>query len=74
MVDKSTHYEYLATFVDDIFIWIKDPMTVIKSFKKTYMLKSVGIPEYYLGVNVELLGEAWQNQELGYAISVKAYI
>jgi hypothetical protein len=25
------------------------------------MLKSVGIPGYYLGGNVELLGEAWKN-------------
>jgi hypothetical protein len=49
MVDNSSHYEYFATYVDDILIWIKDPMVVIKSLKKTYMLKSVGIPEYYLG-------------------------
>jgi hypothetical protein len=33
-------------------------MAVIKSFEKTYMLKSVGITEYYLGGNVEYLGEA----------------
>jgi hypothetical protein len=29
------------------------------------MLKSIAVPEYYLGGNVELLGEAWKNQELG---------
>jgi hypothetical protein len=29
------------------------------------MLKSLGIPEYYLGGNVELLGEAWKNQGIG---------
>jgi hypothetical protein len=55
MVDRSSHYEYLATYVDDILIWIKDPMAVIKALEKTYMLKSVGIPEYYLGGNVEFL-------------------
>jgi hypothetical protein len=38
------------------------------------MLKSVGIPEYYLGGNVELLGEAWKNHELGLALSTKTYI
>jgi hypothetical protein len=58
MVDKSSHYEYLATYVDDILIWSKDPMAVIKALEKTYMLKSVGIPEYYLSGNVEFLGEA----------------
>jgi hypothetical protein len=45
MVDKSSHYEYLATYVDDILIWIKDPMAIIKSLEKTYLLMSVGIPE-----------------------------
>jgi hypothetical protein len=38
------------------------------------MLKSVGIPEYYLGGNVEILGEAWKNQGLGLAISAMTYI
>jgi hypothetical protein len=52
MVYKSSHYEYLATYVDDILIWSKDPMAVIKALEKTYMLNSVGIPEYYLGGNV----------------------
>jgi hypothetical protein len=64
-VDKSSHYEYLATYVDDILIWSKDPMAVIKTLEKTYMRKSVGIPEYYLGGNVEFLGEAWKNHGLG---------
>jgi hypothetical protein len=74
MVDKSSHYEYLATYVDDILIWSKDPMSVIKALEKAYMLKGVGIPEYYLGGNVEFLGEAWKNQELGLALSAKTYI
>jgi hypothetical protein len=55
MVDKSSYYEYLATHVDDILIWSKDPMAVIKVLEKTYMVKIVGIPEYYLGGNVEFL-------------------
>jgi hypothetical protein len=38
MVDNSSHYEYLAIYVDDILIWSKDPMAVIKSSEKTYML------------------------------------
>jgi hypothetical protein len=74
MVDKSSHYEYLATYVDDILIWSKDPFAFIKSLKKIYMLKSVGIPEYYLGENVEFLGEAWNNQGLGLTLSAKTYI
>jgi hypothetical protein len=65
MVSKSSHYEYLATHVDDILIWIKDPMEIIKSLEKTYLLKSVDIPEYYLDGNVEFLGEAGKNQRVG---------
>jgi hypothetical protein len=49
-------------------------MAVIKSLENTYMLKSVGIPEYYLGGNMEFLGEAWKNQGLGLAISAMNYI
>jgi hypothetical protein len=74
MVGKSSHYEYLATYVDDILIWRKDPIAVIKALEETYMIKSVGIPEYHLGGNVEFLGEAWKNQGLGLAISAKTYI
>jgi hypothetical protein len=58
MVDKSSHYRYLATYMDDILILIKDPMAVITSLEKTYVLKSAGIPEYYLGGNVEFIGKA----------------
>jgi hypothetical protein len=49
-------------------------MAVIKALEKTYMLKSVGIPEYYLGGNIELFGEAWNNQGLGLALSANTYI
>jgi hypothetical protein len=52
VVDKSSYYEYLATYVDDILIRSKDPMAVIKSLEKTYMLKSLGIKEIYIDGNV----------------------
>jgi hypothetical protein len=74
MVNKSSHYKYLATCVDEILIWRKDPMAVMKSLEKTYMLTSVGIPEYHLWGNVEFLGEAWKNQGLVLALSAKIYI
>jgi hypothetical protein len=53
IVDKSSNYECLVTYMDDILIWSKDPMAVIKALETTYILKSVGIPENYLGGNVE---------------------
>jgi hypothetical protein len=33
-------------------------MAVIKSLEKTYIFKSLGIPEYYLVGNMEFLREA----------------
>jgi hypothetical protein len=74
MLDKSSHYEYLAKYVDEILIWRKDHMAVIKSLEMSYMLKSVGFPEYYLGKNLEPLGESWKNQGLELALSAKTYI
>jgi hypothetical protein len=35
MVEKPSHYEYLAKYVDDILIWSKDPMKDMKSLQKT---------------------------------------
>jgi hypothetical protein len=45
MVDKSSHYEYLATYVDEILIWSRDPMAVIKALETTYTLMSVDISD-----------------------------
>jgi hypothetical protein len=74
MVYMKSYYEDLETYVDEILIWSKHTMAVIKSLEKTYMLKSVCIPEYYLGGNVEFLGEAWKNQGLGLDLSTETDI
>jgi hypothetical protein len=34
MMEKSSYYEYLATYVDDILIWSKDSMAVIQFIGK----------------------------------------
>jgi hypothetical protein len=49
-------------------------MGVMKSLEKTYLLKNVGIPEYYLGGNVRLLEASWKSQGLGSSISARTYI
>jgi hypothetical protein len=67
----KTHYEYLDTYMDDILIWSKDLMAVIKSLEMNYMLKSLGTLEYCLGGNVEFFGESWKNQAFGLALSAK---
>jgi hypothetical protein len=71
MVEKASHYECLVTYMDDILIWSKDLMAVIKSLEKTYMLKSIGTLEYCLDGNVEFFGESWKNQAFGLVLSAK---
>jgi hypothetical protein len=68
MVEKASHYEYLVTYMDEILIWSKDLMAVIKSLEKTYMLKSLGTLEYCSGGNVEFFEESWKNQAFGLAL------
>jgi hypothetical protein len=48
-------------------------MAVIKALEKTYMLKSVGTPEYCIRGNADFLGEAWKNQGLGLTLLSKTY-
>jgi hypothetical protein len=41
MVDKSSHYEFLGTYVDDIVIWIKDPMAFIHPYAPKMILLNI---------------------------------
>ncbi len=54
MRDLGDHYEYLVTYVDDILVWSKDPMKVMEQLKEIYTMKGVGVPEYYLGGNMNI--------------------
>jgi len=49
MKDCITHYKYIATWIDDLLIMSKNPMKIIQDLEKTYDLKGVGEPSYYLG-------------------------
>jgi hypothetical protein len=54
---KDDHYEYLATYVDDILAFSRDLMGIIEFIKKSYSIKGVGAPEYYLGGNIDDINE-----------------
>ena len=72
---KDGYYEYIATYVDDLLIMSKEPMALIAEFKKTYVLKGVGEPEYYLGGNVIMeLDEHWKRDGINIALSAETYI
>ena len=72
--DQGEHYEYLASFVDDVLVWSKDPMAVMDALKDVYTMKGVGIPEYYLGGDVEQLDEHWNKEYISLAFSGQTYI
>ena len=68
-------YEYLATYVDDILIFSKRPMDTIEEIKKSYNLKGVGEPQYYLGGDVIIhVDEHWDKQGVKMALSAETYI
>ena len=74
MVDKSSHYEYLATYMDVILIWSKDPMAAIKSLEKLLIKECTHSRILFrrkCGIPLENHGK---NQELALALSARNYI
>ena len=57
MRPKGDHYEYVATYVDDIMVFSRDCMAIIHRIQKAFELKQVGTPEYYLGRNFHTIEE-----------------
>src|SRR5210317_349360 len=74
MKDCTSHYEYIACYVDDVLVWNKDAMGVMNQLNETYILKSVGIPEYYLGADFMVLGDEWTHEGVGLAMSAQTYL
>ena len=72
--DCGDHYEYVATYVDDVLIYSRKPMEVISKLKKDYILKGIGDPEYYLGGDVEQLDNTWTKDGINTALSARTYI
>jgi hypothetical protein len=65
---KSSDYECLATYADDLMVWSQGIVRVIKSLESIYLLKDVGTPDYSLG---GVLGEHWKWQVLGLSLSAR---
>jgi hypothetical protein len=71
--DCGDHYEYIATYVDDLLVFSRNPMQIIEEIKSDYILKGIGEPEYYLGGNIEPLDETWGGGAAT-ALSARTYI
>src|SRR5687768_560198 len=74
ILKKADHYEFIARFVGDVISFSKDPLSIMNELKKTYVMKAVGTPEYYLGGNVVQLGEEWEKEGISTALSAETYI
>ena len=54
MKDCGTHYEYSCVYVDDVMFIAKDLMDYFEVMQYEYNLKGVGVPESYLGGDMEI--------------------
>ncbi len=73
MKDCGTHYEYIATYVDDVLAFGRDPLSTINELKRDYILKGIGTPEYYLGGDVIDLDRTWVSEGVNTALSARTY-
>ena len=71
MRKQDDHYEYIATYVDDLLAYSRDPMAIINKIKEEYILKGISVPEYYLGGNVDRLDEHQHKEGVYVALSAK---
>ena len=60
----GNHYEYIATWVDDLLVFSKKPMEIIDTIRDTYELKGVRVPEYYLGSDYLTIPDSTENEQL----------
>jgi Reverse transcriptase (RNA-dependent DNA polymerase) len=67
------HYDYISTYIDDGFMYLKDPMTIIEELQRDYILNGIGVPRYYLGGYILELEEKWQHQENPISTALSAY-
>jgi hypothetical protein len=59
--DCGQHYKYITTYVDNVLVYSKDPMKIIKEIQRDYILKDIGVPRYYLAGDILELKEKWQS-------------
>ena len=69
--DCQSHYEYIATWVDDLLIVSNDPMKIISDLERIFQLKGTGTPEYYLVADIRRVK---QNKKYFLQTDAKTYI
>ena len=53
--EESQTYEYIATYVDDLIMVMKDPQPYIEHIKEKFPIRNIEFkPQYYLGANITM--------------------
>ena len=52
--DAGDHYEYITVYSDDLLVFSKDLVRILRGLKTLCPLKGVGRPEFYLGGDVNM--------------------
>ena len=71
MRDAGGHWEYIAVYSDDLLVFSKDPVKILRGLETLYPLKGVGKPEFYLGGDVNMTKTA---RGISHTFSARTYI
>ena len=72
--DTGSGFEYLAVYSDDIIVASNSPEAVYDEIKRTYTMKGVGVPEYYLGAECGRAEGPYTDKGSTTTLSAKTYI
>ena len=64
----------LTTLFDDVMCYSKEPEKIIEYLEKSYTMKGVGYPQFYLGGDVVDLPPIWKDHNVSFGLSYINYI
>ena len=69
--DAGDHWEYIAVYSDDLLVFSRDPVKILRGLETLYPFKGVGKPEFYLGGDVNVIKTS---KGYTHAFSARTYI
>ena len=74
MKDCGSHFEYLAVYVDDILVASKDPKQIMVELQKTYIVRGIEMPDYFLGAEYGRIKGDYSDRGVTSTWSAKTYL
>ena len=72
-MNKDT-YDFIAIYVDDLFVVSLDPESIISAIRVMFSLKGEGFPEYYLGGNIDRVCADFTDSGETFTVSARTFI